>query len=92
MNKNFGTNKSFAIIVVSETRISKKTSLTRNINLKNYSFELTPTESSVGGTLLFPIVSHINHTSTLTVKRNQVESMFIEIINTKKANIVVMYL
>ena len=41
------------IIAVSETTISKKTSLTCNINLKNYSFELTPTESSAGGTLLY---------------------------------------
>ena len=37
----------------SETRISKKTSLTCNINLKNYSFESTQTESSAGGTLLY---------------------------------------
>ena len=46
-------SKSFDIIAVSETIISKKTSLTCNINLKNYSFELTPTESSAGGTLLY---------------------------------------
>ena len=31
------------IIAVSETRISKKTSLTSNINLNNYYFETTPT-------------------------------------------------
>ena len=60
LNKNFDhleyilkcTNKSFDIIAVSETRISKKTSSTCNIKLKSDSFELTPAESSAGGTLL----------------------------------------
>ena len=60
LNKNFDdleyrlkrTSKSFDIIAVSETRISKKTSLICNINLKNYSFESTPTGFSAGGTPL----------------------------------------
>ena len=43
----------FDIIPVSETRISKKTSLTCNINLKNYSFLSTQTECAAGGTLLY---------------------------------------
>ena len=47
------TDKSFDIIAVSETRIPRKTSLTCNINLKNYCFESTPTESAAGGTLLY---------------------------------------
>ena len=42
----------FAITAVTKTRISKKTSLTPNVNLNNYSFESTPTESTVGGTIL----------------------------------------
>ena len=33
------TNKNFDIIAVIETSISKKTSLTSNVNLNNYSFE-----------------------------------------------------
>ena len=60
LNKNFDdlqhllkcTNKVFDIVAVSETRIVKKTSLTFNINLNNYSFEFTPTESTAGGTPL----------------------------------------
>ena len=60
LNKNFDdlqhllkrTNKVFDIVAVSETRIMKKTSLTSNINLNNYSFEFTPTESTAGGTPL----------------------------------------
>ena len=54
------TKKSFDITAVSETRISKKTSLTCNINLQNYSFESTPTESSAGGTLLY-ISNHLSY-------------------------------
>ena len=99
LNKNFDdleyllkcTNKSFDVIAVSETRISKKTSLTCNINLKNYSFESTPTESSAGGTLLY-ISNRLSYKPRFDlniVKKNQVESTFIEIINTKKTNIVV---
>ena len=33
------TNKVFDIIAVSETRITKQTSLTTNINLKNYTIQ-----------------------------------------------------
>ena len=42
------TNKAFDIIAASETRISKKTSVISSVNLKNYSFQSTPTESSAG--------------------------------------------
>ena len=38
------TNKNFDIVAVSETRITKKASLTSNIHLQNYSFEFTPSE------------------------------------------------
>ena len=47
------TCKSFEIIPVCENRISKKTSLTCNINLSNNSFESTPAESAAGGTRLY---------------------------------------
>ena len=47
------TNKHFDITAVSETIISKKTSVTSNINLNNYSFETTLTESTAGGTILY---------------------------------------
>ena len=47
LSKNFGdlehqlklANNVFDTVVVNETRITKKTSLTFNINLLNYSFE-----------------------------------------------------
>ena len=46
-------NKNFDIIAISETRITKQISLLNNLNLNNYSFEFTPTETSAGGTLLY---------------------------------------
>ena len=45
------TDKVFDIIAVSETRITKQTFFTTNINLKYYVIEFTPSESSAGVTL-----------------------------------------
>ena len=61
LNKNFDdldhllkcTNKVFDTIVVAETRITKWTSVTTSINLRNYTIEFTPTKSSAGGMLLY---------------------------------------
>ena len=80
------TNKVFSIIAVTETRITKQTSLTTNINLRNYAIEFTPTESTARGTLLY-IASHLSYKPRpdLNVyKANQLESTFVEIINPKK--------
>ena len=72
----------------------KKSSLTSNINLNNYSFGFTHTESTAGGTLLY----RANHSSYKSrndlnlYKANQPESTFIEIINSKKINIIVLCL
>ena len=52
LNKNFDdlqhllscTKTKFYIIAISETRITKQVSLS-NLNLNNYSFEFTPTET-----------------------------------------------
>ena len=46
------TKTKFDIIAISETRITRQVSLLNNLNLNNYSFEFTPTETSAGGTLL----------------------------------------
>ena len=77
------TNKIFVIIAVSEARISKKISLTSNIKLNNYCFEST--ESKAGE--IIPCL--INHKLTLIYIKNKLESLFIEIINSKKSSIVV---
>ena len=94
LNKNFDdlqhllscTKKNFDIIAISETRITKQVSLLNNLNLNNYSFEFTPTETSAGGTLLY-IANHLSYKcrNDLNIyKKNELESTFIEIINPKK--------
>ena len=68
LNKNFDdlqhllnyTKRSFVIIAISETRITKQVSLSNNLNLNNYSFEFTPTETSAGVTLLY-IANHLSY-------------------------------
>ena len=85
------TNKVFDIIAVSETRITKQSSLTPNINITNYAIEFTPTESSAGGMLLY-IASHLSYKPRpdLSIyKANQLESTFVETINTQKSNIAI---
>ena len=67
LNKNFDdlqhllncTKKSFDIIAISETRITKQVSLSNNLNLNNSSFEFTPTETSAPFLTLL-IIYHIN--------------------------------
>ena len=68
LNKNFDdlqhllscTKIKFDIIAISETRITKQVSLSSNLNLNNYSFEFTPTETFAGGTLLY-IANHLSY-------------------------------
>ena len=99
LNKNFDdlqhllscTKTKFDIIAISETRITKQVSLSNNLNLKNYSFEFTPTETPAGGTLLY-IANHLSYKycNDLNIyKKNELESIFIEIVNLKKSNILV---
>ena len=99
LNKNFDdlqhllncTKKSFDIIAISETRITKQVSLLNNLNLNNYSFEFTPTETSAGGTLLY-IANHLSYKcrNDLNIyKNNELESTFIKILNPRKSNIIV---
>ena len=97
LNKNFDelehllkcTNKVFDIIAVTETRITKQTSITTN--LINYAIEFSPTEFSAGGMLLY-IASHLSfkpRPDLKIYKSNQLEATFVEIINPKKSNIVI---
>ena len=70
LNKNFDdlqqlfscTKTKFDMIAISETRITRQVSLLNNLNLNNYSFKFTPTETSAGGTPFFTllIIYHIN--------------------------------
>ena len=99
LNKNFDdlqhllscTKTKFDIIAISETRITKQVSLSNNLNLNNYSFEFTPTETSAGGTLLY-IANHLSYKcrNDLNIyKNNELESTFIKILNPRKSNIIV---
>ena len=61
------------------------------MNLNNYSFEFTPTESSAGGTLLY-IANHLSYkcrNDRNIYKKSELESTFIEILNPRKSNIIV---
>ena len=65
--------------------------LLNSLNLNNYSFEFTPTETSAGGTLLY-IANYLSYKccNDLNIyKKNELESTFIEIVNPKKSNILV---
>ena len=85
------TQKLFDITAASETRITRNASLLNNLNLNNYSFEFTPTETCAGGTLFY-IAIHLSYKcrNDLNVfKENELESTFIEIVNPNKSNIIV---
>ena len=85
------TQKFFDIIAISETRITKNVSLLNNVNINNYSFEFTPTETSASGTHLC-IANHLSYkcrTDLNSHKNNELKSAFIEIVNPKESNIIV---
>ena len=82
--------KKIDIIAISETRITKEVSLLNNLNLNNFSFEFSPTETSAGGTLLY-IANHLSYKyrNDLNIyKKSELESTFIEIANPRKSNII----
>ena len=54
------TKIDFDILLISESRIKKNNCLINSINLKDYSYESCPTESSAGGTLLC-ISNHLSY-------------------------------
>ena len=85
------TNKNFDVIAITETRIRKDISITSNLSLNNYSLELTPTESSAGGTLLY-FANHLSYKprNDLNIfKKSELESTLLEVINPQKSNIII---
>ena len=99
LNKNFDDlqhllsciKTKFDIIAISKTRITRQVYLLNNLNLNNYSFEFTPTETSAGGTLLY-IANHLSYKcrNDLNIyEKSEMESPFIEIVNPRKSNIIV---
>ena len=82
-------NINFDIIAISESTINKNINKISNINLNNYAFEFTPTESSAGGILIY-IASHLAYkprTEFQIYEKRDLKSSFIEITNPKKSNI-----
>ena len=80
------TKTEFDIIAISGTRITKQVSLSNNLNLNDYSFEFTPTETFAGGTFLY-IANHLSYKcrDDLNIyKKNELESTFIENCQSKK--------
>ena len=85
------TNTNFEIITISETRILKNTKIVKNINIPNFSYEFTPTESTAGGTSIY-IGDHLAYQkrNDLTIySKKYLELTFIEIMNPTKSNITV---
>ena len=82
------TKNNFDNIGVTETRITKQVSLLNNLNLKSYSYEFTPNETTAGGTILH-IASYwsCKYCYDLNIhKKNELESTFIETVNLTKWN------
>ena len=89
LNKNFDglqhllncTKFFFDIIAISKMRITKQVSLSNNLNLNNYSFEFTSSETSAGGTLLY-IANHLLYKchNDLNIYKNELEATFIKIV------------
>ena len=78
------------IIVVSETRNTKQISLLNNLNLNNYSFEFTLTETAASGTLPY-IANHLSYKccdDPNIYKNCEPQSTFIEIDNLRNSNII----
>ena len=79
------------VIGISESRTRTGRPPFSNINIDNYICEHTPTESSKGGTLVY-----INKSLKYKLRKNlnlkkpkEIESTFIEVIETKKENTVI---
>ena len=77
------TNMNFEVIAISETRITNNINKITNININNYTFEFTPTESSTGGYVANNL-AYKPSTDLQIYKKRDLESTFIEIINPKK--------
>ncbi|XP_065671749.1 uncharacterized protein LOC136089625 [Hydra vulgaris] len=85
------TKLEFDIIGISETRLNKKSPQTSNLTLNGYSYEHTPSESHAGDALLYinNRLAYKPRNDLHIFKPKELESIFIEIINPKKSNIIV---
>ena len=80
----------FDIICISESRISKKNSLTTNIDIPGYNIEQAPTESSAGGLLIY-ISQKLSYKVPEDIQihsPNELESVFIELFILSKPSLI----
>ena len=78
-------------IAIIQTRITKPVPLLNDLILNNYSFQFTPSETSVGSTVLYIAndLSYKYHNDLNIYGNNELESIFTETLNPNKSNIVV---
>ena len=81
----------FDVIAINETRILKNNFSVTHINLTKYSYEYCPAKSSARGTLLYigNRLSYKPRNDWFIYKTAQLEATFIELINTKKSNVII---
>ena len=79
------------VIGLSETRLRKNRQPLSNINLENYVYESTPTESSKGGTMLYvdKQLTYRLRKDLMMYKYKEIESIFIELFNNNNSNTVI---
>ena len=84
------TKTKFDIIAISETRITRQVFLLNNPNLNNYSFELTSTATSAGGTLLY-FANHLSYKclNDLNIYKKMNSNLLLLKFSTRKSNIIV---
>ena len=85
------TKTDFDVIGSSKSRIKKNNCPKSSINVKDYSFEFHPTLSSASCALLYGS-SHLSNKTRSDIsiyKSREVESIFIELLNPKKSNVIV---
>ena len=85
------TNVKFNIFGITEARLNKSCIRNTNIDLSGYSSEHTPTEANCGGALLYKDnnINYIVQDDLCIYSSKEMESVFIEIINSKGKNTIV---
>ena len=83
----------FDIMGITETKICKSSEPIIDINLEGYNYFSTPTEAEKGGSLIY-VAEKFNtkqrkDLETIMYKPKLLEATFIEIINSKKKNIII---
>ena len=79
------------VIGLSESRLRKNRQPLSNINLENYVYESTPTESSKGGAMLYvdKQLTYRLRKDLMMYKYKEIESIFIELFNNNNSNTVI---